>query len=153
MDLTSRYEINQEIGHLSELARYYDYHGRTDVAQQYKRQLANLQAMVARAQLIDGLRALADFLDTHPDVPTNSWAHVSYSVTANDVDGGSEDAKRAEVGRVAAILGVTPTLSDSGSHYTALRTFGPVEFRATAITQEHMAMHEASGTYYGAVTP
>ncbi|MGW0807980.1 hypothetical protein [Nonomuraea sp. NPDC002799] len=107
-----------------------------------------------RVQLIEGLRALADFLDTHPDVPTNSWVNVSYSVTAADTSGDdSDDAKRVEVDRVAAILGVTPTQNNRGSHYTALRTFGPVEYRATAITQEEMALHQAADTYYGLVTP
>ncbi|MEU6780401.1 hypothetical protein ABZ912_14460 [Nonomuraea angiospora] len=156
MDLTLSHEINQEIGHLSELARYYEYQGRTDVAQEYKRQISNLKTMIARVQLIDGLRALADFLDAHPDVPLNSWASVSYSVTATNLntdDRDQDDVERAEVDRVAAILGVTPTLSDNGSHYTALRTFGPVEYRATAITQEEMALHRAAGTYHGLVTP
>ncbi|MGP4104957.1 hypothetical protein [Nonomuraea sp. KM90] len=150
-----RHEIKQEIGVLHEWARYYQAHGRTDIAQENYRKISQLEKMITRAQIIDGLRALADFLDEHPGVPVNSWAHVSYSVISADIDstGDQDDAERAEVDRVAALLGVTPTLSDNGSHYTALRTFGPVEYRATAITEEHMAKHCAADTYYGVVTP
>ena len=154
MDL-SRHEINQEIGVLHEWARYYEAHGRADIAQENYRKIANLEKLIARAQLLDGLRALADFLEIHPDVPTNSWVNVSYSVTAADTngEGDQDEAERAEVDRVAAVLGVTPTLNGSGSHYTAERSFGPVVYRATAITQQEMALHSAAVTYYGLVTP
>lgn len=156
MDLTLRHALTQELGEVSEFARYYEEHGRDDIAQEYRRQVSNLKVVIARTQLIDGLRALADFLENEPDVPVNSWATISYSVSAKDLDTDDrdqDDAERAEVDRVAAILGVTPTENDSSSHYTAMRAFGPVEYRATAITQEHMAVHAASETYYGVVTP
>lgn len=154
MDLNA-HEINKEIGVLHEWAHYYERHGRPDIAQENYRKIAKLKKLIVRTQLIDGLRALADFLENEPDVPVNSWAHVSYSVTPADTADGedSEDAKRAEVDRVAAVLGVTPTLSNNGSHYSAQRAFGPVEYRATAITQDHMAHYRAAETYFGVVTP
>jgi hypothetical protein len=155
MDLNATYELNQELGEVSEWARYYEHHGRTDVAQECYRKIAKLKKMIARAQVIDGLRALADFLDTNPDVPTNSWASISYSVSAANMNKGyvSDDEERAEVDRVAAILGVTPELQADGGHYTAMRAFGPVEYHVTAITEECMAKVHASDTYYGQVTP
>ncbi|MGW0802737.1 hypothetical protein [Nonomuraea sp. NPDC002799] len=117
--------------------------------------ITSLKITIARAQLIDGLRALADFLDGEPGVPVNFGATVSYSVTPTDVadDGNIDQAERVEVDRVAALLGVTPEYSGGGSYYSAVRAFGPVEYRATAITQEHMAKVHAENTYHGVVTP
>lgn len=115
--------------------------------------LADVGKKIARVDLIDQLRDFADFLDNERGVPVNPTISIHYSVTANDVDGGSEDAKRAEVDRVAAILGVIPELQADGGHYTAMRAFGPIEYRVTAITDEYMAKVCASDSYRGQVTP
>jgi hypothetical protein len=111
-----------------------------------------------RDLLIAGLRQLADFLDDHPDLPVNFRADVVHSVTAADIDPGTdtdgiEAAKRAEVDRVAAILGVTPTVEANGDQYMACISFGPVTYRAAAITDAHMALFRAASTYDGCVTP
>lgn len=105
--------------------------------------------------LIDGLRALADFLQVHPDLPVDCWANISYSVTVGGAMGedDTEPAKCAEVDRVAAILGVTPTIRANGDHYTAVLAFGPVVYQATAVTKERLARHLAASTYSGCVTP
>jgi hypothetical protein len=98
-----------------------------------------------RAEYVAGLRALADYLEAHPDLP------VPYRVDAWDsVTGG--DAERAEVDRVAAILGEAPRWSD-GTHYEVGRAFGPVVYRTTVISPEGMARHLAAATYSGAVEP
>jgi hypothetical protein len=109
-----------------------------------------------RDRLIAGLRRLVDFLDDHPDLPVNDWAQVSYSITADDTGMSADDieaAKRAEVDRIAAVLGVTPTVRANGDHYIAALSFGPVTYQATAITDAHMARHMAASTYDGHVTP
>ncbi|MFI7126061.1 hypothetical protein ACIBQ1_10235 [Nonomuraea sp. NPDC050153] len=161
-------EINNEIGSLYEGARNDAFHGRANEAQAKYQSIEDLMSClpaqfadyvlvvkmsVTAAQVIDGLRALADFLDRYPNVPVNSKIDVHYSVIGNNVIGDSEEAKRAEVDRVAAVLGVTPEIKVDGGHYTAVRAFGPVEYSVTAITDEWMAKVHASDTYYGVVTP
>jgi hypothetical protein len=82
-----------------------------------------------RGRLIAGLRNLAEFLDQNPQVPAPTRADVM--VFPPD----SSDAEMfAEIDAIAAQLGVTA--SDAGSsrgHYSAMRNFGPVEYRAVAI--------------------
>ncbi len=82
-----------------------------------------------RARLIAGFRALADFLQDHPDVPAPRWADVM--VFPPD---GTEEEMRAEIDQVAVRIGTEPAdrTADHG-HYTASRNFGPVEYRAVAI--------------------
>jgi hypothetical protein len=82
-----------------------------------------------RARLIAGFRALADFLQDHPDVPAPRWADVM--VFPPD---GSEEEMRREIDRVAARIGTEPAdrTADYG-HYAVSRSFGPVEYRAVAI--------------------
>jgi hypothetical protein len=78
-----------------------------------------------RQQTISGLRELADFLDANPDVPVDPWWNNQYSV---DLDVKVGD-RRAEVDRIAAILGVEPV---DDSHYTAKLTFGNVTYKAVS---------------------
>lgn len=78
-----------------------------------------------RAELIKNMRALAKFLEDHPDVPAPQCAHVMF------VPQGSDKEEHAEIDRLAVLLGATPTLSHG--HYRAIRYFGPVEYRAVAI--------------------
>ena len=82
-----------------------------------------------RARLIAGFRALADFLQDHPDVPAPRWADVM--VFPPD---GTEEEMRTEIDQVAARVGTEPVdrTADYG-HYTASRNFGPVEYRAVTI--------------------
>jgi hypothetical protein len=105
--------------------------------------------------MIAGLHALADFLQAHPDLPVNCWAQISYSVTAGGALGedDSDTAKRAEVDRVAEILGVSPHTEADGEHYIAVKRFGPVTYQAAAITEAFMAAYDAASTYHGCVTP
>jgi hypothetical protein len=89
--------------------------------------------MAEREEVVRGLRALADFLEAHPDLPA-PW-HIPASASIS----GSDDAERAEVDRIAAILGVPATANERGTHYGAERDFGGgVKYEATAITQAHM---------------
>ena len=57
-----------------------------------------------RARLIAGFRALADFLQDHPDVPAPRWADVM--VFPPD---GTDEEMRAEIDQIAARIGADPT--------------------------------------------
>jgi hypothetical protein len=57
----------------------------------------------ARAQVISGLRQAADYLDRHPAVPVSEHGWTLLSFPGRD----SDDAGRAAVNKVAAMLGVT----------------------------------------------
>lgn len=73
-----------------------------------------------RAAGIAGLRALAAFLETHPDVPMPQDLTVQYSILHWSMDGKLSEAGRiAEAGRVAAMLGV-----ELDDHLTGVRDFG-----------------------------
>ena len=81
-----------------------------------------------RSDLINGLRALADFLSEHPDVPVPFWVDVFA------FPDGSDSEIKAEVDTIAArIGGSVKDATSSGGHYTTSRAFGPVEYRAIAI--------------------
>lgn len=83
-----------------------------------------------RARLIAGFRALADFLKDHPDVPAPRWADVM--VFPPD---GTDDEMRAEIDAIAARIEAKAMDRDKEhGHYTASRHFGPVEYRAVAVT-------------------
>lgn len=91
-----------------------------------------------RAALIQGFRALADYLESNPGVPATNYATV-YAFPP----GNACAAMRAEIDSIAVQLGVKAreTAAD-GSHYTAARSFGPVEYRAVAICHHH---HDIKG--------
>jgi hypothetical protein len=82
-----------------------------------------------RVRLIAGLRELAEFLDHNPEVPT-PWGADLIVFPAN----GSDADMFAEIDAIAEQIGTTA--SDAGSpagHYSAVRAFGPVQYRAVAI--------------------
>jgi len=87
-----------------------------------------------RSRLIDGLRALAQFLHDHPEVPAPRWADI----LVFPLDGTDEE-KRAEIDVIASRIGAEPREIVSG-HYSASRCFGPVQYRAVAICE-----HDSSG--------
>jgi hypothetical protein len=83
-----------------------------------------------RAELIAGMRALAEFLETNPDVPAPGRADVLVFPP-----GQSNEARRAEIDAIASRIGVEPQESVPG-HYVASRRFGPAEYRAVAIDHD-----------------
>jgi len=100
-----------------------------------------------RAALIAGLRDLADFLEVNPAMPVPSrFTPQTISVVP---DGDTDDERRAVVDRVAAVLG-TKTYDDHG-HYGTGRKFGPVEYRAFAISEAAWADHAARNSYNGSI--
>jgi hypothetical protein len=103
-----------------------------------------------RGQAIDGLRQLADYLEAHPDLPVCHFDWTPLTV----FPGGSEAEQRAEVDRVARVLGVQvrDETADDG-HYTAARAFGPVIYQSLHIPARRAAAHAALMSYAGAITP
>jgi hypothetical protein len=103
----------------------------------------------ARQVFITGLRDLADYLASHPALVVPAYgADILLSAASAD-DGGC-----AQVDRFARQLGVPVenSLADDG-HYRAVRSFGPVGYRMTAISDHTMARHHADRSYSGCVTP
>jgi hypothetical protein len=85
-----------------------------------------------RAALITGLRALADYLESNPEVPAPSHSDV-YTFPAD----GECAGERAEIDSIAELLGCQARETAGGEHYTVTRSFGPVEYRAVAICKHH----------------
>jgi hypothetical protein len=82
-----------------------------------------------RDRLIAGLRQLAEFLDQNPQVPAPRSTDLLVFPP-----NGSDAEMFAEIDAIAGRIGAVA--SDAGSprgHYTAVRSFGPVEYRAVAI--------------------
>jgi hypothetical protein len=87
-----------------------------------------------RSDLIAGLRALADFLTEHPDVPAPRWTDVMVFPDGSDAE------IRAEVDDIAMRIGTaTADATSCGGHYTTSRSFGPVEYKAVAIPADRRA--------------
>ncbi len=82
---------------------------------------------VARAQFINGLRDLANFLSSHFGYPVPDSAEITVFP-----DGADYAERCAHVDRLALVLGVTPT--DSLGHYSAERHFGPIAYRVVAVS-------------------
>lgn len=99
-----------------------------------------------RTAFILGLRELAHFLTENPDVPISDIPRLTYHPDGDDVQ------SRAEVDRVAGLLGVEPTGAAS-AHYRAVRMFGPIEFGATAILRDEMDRWQALMSYSKSVQP
>ena len=102
-----------------------------------------------RQAFITGLRDLADYLDQHPAVAIPAHGTEILLSAASADDGGC-----AQVDYFARQLGVSVEndLAYDG-HYRAVRSFGPVGYRMTAISEAAMARYHAADTYYGYVTP
>lgn len=90
-----------------------------------------------RAALIDGLRGLADYLESNPEVPAPIYSDLLTFPPEAEWAG-----MRAEIDVIAALLGVTAG-EPYGEHYVASRYFGPVEYRAVAIPPKTSADTES----------
>jgi hypothetical protein len=90
-----------------------------------------------RAGLIAGLRELADYLESSPEVPAPIYSDV-FTFPAK----GDWTEMCADIDATAARLGVTTY--ENGGHYVAARTFGPIEYRAVAIPPKNDSGNEES---------
>jgi hypothetical protein len=103
-----------------------------------------------RAALIKGLRALASFLEAHPDVPVPPAYHeITVHYFPPD---GTDDEQRAAVDAVASALGTTAGDPEDCGYYETERVFGPVVYKALAISHQRRALHAAWASYSGAVS-
>lgn len=82
-----------------------------------------------RSRLIDGLRAVAQFLQDHPNVPAPLWVDVLVFPPDS-----TDEEERAEIDMIATRIGTKPSESARG-HYSCSISFGPVEYRAVAIPE------------------
>ncbi|TYB53441.1 hypothetical protein FXF51_49200 [Nonomuraea sp. PA05] len=97
-----------------------------------------------RDVLIAGLIALAGFLKANPQVPTSVAPVIIRGFPAN----GPDDQLRAEVDKVAALLGtgIDPDHLPHGHYMTGI-SFGPVTYEFTAILAVARARHAAVDSY------
>jgi hypothetical protein len=81
-----------------------------------------------RQAFISGLRELADFLESNPEVPAPKYTDVLvFPPHASDAE------NRSEIDVIASRIGSGTQTSAAHSHYTTSRRFGPVGYRAVAI--------------------
>jgi hypothetical protein len=93
-----------------------------------------------RTRLIAGLRDIADFLDQNPQVPVPWRAEMLVFPPE-----GSDAEMFAEIDMIAGQIDVAASDADSpAGHYSAVRVFGPVKYRAVAIP--HSARNQSEGT-------
>jgi hypothetical protein len=81
-----------------------------------------------RTELITGLRALADFLESNPEVPAPAYTDVLVFPPHAD-----ESENRREIDIIASRIESGIEISRTHGHYMASRRFGSVEYRAVAI--------------------
>jgi hypothetical protein len=104
--------------------------------------------LFARAQMIVGLRKLAGYLEDHPELPV-----PDYGGDVTVYPNGTEAEQRAEIDRIADILGVNPT-DNTGrdGHYTASKSFARITYRAVYIPSRAWAKHRALNSYRPNIT-
>ncbi|MEV4164253.1 hypothetical protein [Nonomuraea dietziae] len=100
-----------------------------------------------RTELISEIRELADFLETHPSLPTP----YGLDALALPAHGEGYEAQRAEIDRLTESLDAE--IRESNGHYTARIEFGRVTYRLVAISDEAMARHDALMSYSGSISP
>lgn len=88
-----------------------------------------------RQDLIEGLRALADWYEQHPTVPLPAYPGWTHCVLSHhgDVDG------PAVVRELAAALGAE--VVERHGHTVADKPFGPIKFHAYYVSRERMQEH------------
>jgi hypothetical protein len=100
--------------------------------------------LFARAQTIVGLRKLAYYLQARPEVPVKEYG-CDYTIYAR---ADTDTAGRAEIDRIAAILGVTPVdNTPMGGHYIVYKMFGRIAYRAVHIPSRARDRYNAENSY------
>ena len=101
--------------------------------------------LFARAQIIAGLRKLADYLENHPELPV-----PTYGGQVHFYADGTDEQQRAEVDRIAGVHPVDNTGRDG--HYTASKSFGRMTYQAVYIPSRTWAKHHAQDSYRTNIT-
>jgi hypothetical protein len=94
----------------------------------------------ARVRVITGLRQAADYLESHPAVPVSEYG---WDLLAFPALGTPDSAARAEVRRVAAVLGVRAGTDGPGGYYRAVQDFGPVTYRFVPVPASRQVARSA----------
>ena len=100
-----------------------------------------------REAFINGLHALASYLDAHPDVPIPAYGTEILVPLREVEDGGDTDVMNA----ADALLGHFGRTENGGCE--TVRSFGPVGYRVFALSRESRARYRAETSYQGCVTP
>lgn len=91
----------------------------------------NYANAIERQAVISGLRELADFLETNPEVPAPTFTGVLvFPPYVSDAE------NRREIDLIASRMGSGTETSSTRRHYVTSRNFGPVEYRAVAIPSD-----------------
>ncbi|MFG1879393.1 hypothetical protein ACGFIV_31625 [Sphaerisporangium sp. NPDC049003] len=101
-----------------------------------------------RTAVISGLRDLADFLDTNPDIPA-PWGPISINYYAL----GTDEEIRAQVDHIARLLGSDLDAHElMHGHYSTGITFGIAEYRAVGLLASSRARWAARTSYEHSIT-
>jgi hypothetical protein len=92
---------------------------------------------IERQALISGLRELADFLESNPDVPAPAYTDVLVFPSS-----ATHEESRREVDVIASLIGSGTRTYSSQLHYATSRQFGSVEYRAVAIPADETRSSE-----------
>jgi hypothetical protein len=99
-----------------------------------------------RAELVSGLRELADWYEKHPKMPLPSYPDFAHCVLAADDKSG-----KAEVRKIASILGVKP--HEHENRLSVDRKFDGIAYSAFYVYRAHVAEYNAGASYLYSVTP
>ncbi|GAA4898167.1 hypothetical protein [Streptomonospora salina] len=104
-----------------------------------------------RARILADLRALTAFLTRRPEVPVPAIAGVDVTYFPSGAPSGTDEAKTAEIDRVADLLGTRAAWE--GEHYVAQHRIGAAAYRAVAIPDHAIAAQEAVMGYRPNIRP
>lgn len=107
-----------------------------------------LQPPSHRRAVISGLREFADDLSMHRDIPVPLIIEIDYFPRA-----ATDAEKRAEIDRIAKVLGIEPEFTAGGEHYAATRRYGVVHYKAVTISRDALRRWDALMSYSHSVTP
>ena len=97
------------------------------------------------ADVIAGLRNLSAFLSTHLELPLGDGDPLHYAAR------GTDEETRAEVERIAAVLGTSVRVTIRGALWTAERDFGGgVRYTATAVSRDASGRYRAQARQFRA---
>jgi hypothetical protein len=101
-----------------------------------------------RNRIIDGLIDLAAFLEANPALPVPRFNWTLSISSGVSVNGTTDLRQRAEIDRIAELLGVAVwDETTDGGHYIARRHFGPVTYEAVHVPARRMAAFNALRSY------
>ena len=99
-----------------------------------------------RKEYIDGLRQLADYLDTNASVPVPGHG-TTIMLAASDAENGGI----AEI--VALSVELAAPFAETDGVYRTQRQFGPITYKGFANSAASLADYRIQVSYYGCVTP